>query len=189
MSILRTKINTSESFEQRAFLRAAVVILYSHWEGFVKSSTKAYVEFINTQRIKYSDLKPCFLVFGAKKHLNFISQSKRHRKNSHSLSLLFLENGKIAFIDSTTNLDTESNLKSIVFDDIAFSVGLDTSQYETRYNFIDEVLLKRRNSIAHGEFLEIDVDEFNSALNDTLGLMRQYKNDILNCIEEEKYKR
>ncbi len=60
-------IRIAERTSRRAIIRAGVPILYAHWEGFVKAASEALLNFINNQGLAYRSLKPCFIVFGAKK--------------------------------------------------------------------------------------------------------------------------
>ncbi len=41
-------------------LKAGIALLYSHWEGVIKKISIAYCEYINYQRLKYSQLKKKF---------------------------------------------------------------------------------------------------------------------------------
>ena len=50
-------------------------------------------------------------------------------------------------------IDTKSNLTSKVFANIANSLDIATVAYETKFNLIDESLVRRRNEIAHGNYL------------------------------------
>ena len=84
-------------------------------------------------------------------------------------------------------IKADSNLKSSVFETIATSIGIDPTNYETKYNLIDESLLSRRNKIAHGEYLDIDFGEFSTLSNEVLSIMRNYKTDIENSIQLKSY--
>ena len=63
---------------------------------------------------------------------------------------------------------------------LALSVGIDPAPYEARYNLIDESLLRRRNEIAHGEFLDVDAGDYRTLADEVLLMMRLYKTDIEN---------
>lgn len=78
-------------------------------------------------------------------------------------------------------------MKSHVFDNIAKSIGVSVNHFNTKYNFIDESLLKRRNCIAHGEYLDIDPTEWRNLSQETLSLMRTFKNEVLNNASTKKY--
>ncbi|GAB3224059.1 MAE_28990/MAE_18760 family HEPN-like nuclease [Pseudaeromonas pectinilytica] len=48
-------------------LRAATLLLYSHWEGFVKHSTKVFFYYLSQSGIKYSRLNNNLIVSGVVK--------------------------------------------------------------------------------------------------------------------------
>ena len=59
ISHIYLQIQAAEGDIQIALLRAALVMLYAHWEGFIKNTTEQYINFINRQglvckRIKYN---------------------------------------------------------------------------------------------------------------------------------------
>ncbi len=82
---------------------------------------------------------------------------------------------------------TKGNLSSAVFADIYASLGLDASQYSTKFNLIDESLLRRRNSIAHGEYLDVDEVGFLQLAGEVLHLLRCVKTDIENYVATKSY--
>ena len=94
---------------------------------------------------------------------------------------------KRAQINKPEAISTNSNLSSNVFKNILFSVGLATAKYETKFNLIDESLVRRRNKIAHGEYLDIDYPEFQTLVKETLLTMRWFKTDLLNTASLKGY--
>ena len=81
---------------------------------------------------------------------------------------------------NTSAVDPRSNLSAEVFENITIAIGVDPSGYAAKYHLLDESLLRRRNEIAHGEYLDIDRPGFESLLTEVVNLLRQYKNDIQN---------
>jgi hypothetical protein len=75
-------------------------------------------------------------------------------------------------------VNTKSNLNFEVLCDICRVCGTDTSIFTPHQNFIDVLLLKRRNSIAHGEDTFVGVEDLNSLTEQTIGLMRMFSNDL-----------
>ena len=47
ISHIYLQIQAAEGDIQIALLRAALVMLYAHWEGFIKNTTEQYINFIN----------------------------------------------------------------------------------------------------------------------------------------------
>ncbi len=84
-------------------------------------------------------------------------------------------------------IDTESNLTSTVFANIASSIDIDTEMYETRFNLIDESLVNLRNKVAHGEYLRLGGREFGELVDVILEIMGWYKVDLMNAAALKKY--
>src|SRR5258708_7223682 len=84
-------------------------------------------------------------------------------------------------------IDTESNLKARVFEEIADSIGIGANAYESRFNLIDESLVARRNRIAHGEYLDLDSDGWRTLADDVIALMRHFKTDIENAASLSRF--
>ncbi len=93
----------------------------------------------------------------------------------------------VASIKHENYVDTQSNLSSAVFDNIARSIGIDTSGYKTYYPYIDESIVNARNGIAHGERLMIDEVQFEQLTTTVTTLMNMYKNDIENIVAMRNY--
>jgi RiboL-PSP-HEPN len=86
-------------------------------------------------------------------------------------------------------ITTASNLSSIVLCEITCVLGLDYSFYKTREIIIDEQLLKRRNAIAHGEYLSLDLDEYRNLRRQILTMMEYFRNQVENNAAQKLYLR
>ena len=56
-------------------------------------------------------------------------------------------------------------------------------------NLLDTVLLKNRNSIAHGEYVELNELDFNELHTEIISVMDDIKNRLSNLVVLETYKR
>ena len=68
LTTLRFLVRRTRRHEVNALLRAAICMLYAHWEGFVKAAATGYVCYVNTRRLKYRELSP-----------NFVALARIHR--------------------------------------------------------------------------------------------------------------
>lgn len=185
---LKIVVKTSDKLSKKTAVRAAIPLLYGHWEGFIKNSSTYYLEFVNGQSLTYKELKSCFVVFGVKRKINDLISSKNSNVSISTLEFLRDELNERAKLKIESAIRTEFNLSSKVFDNIAKSIGISTQAYEARYNLIDESLLSRRNHIAHGEYLDVDSEGFRDLADEILFLLRSYKTDIENAVSLEDYK-
>lgn len=175
--------------QRKPYIRAGVALLYAHWEGFIKNSSEIYLSYVESRALRYRDLKSCFVIFGLKGKVNTLVDSKKSAKNIEAMEFIFLKMDEIAKLQISSAVNTDSNLTSTVFSNIAGSLDIDISPYETKFHLIDSSLVDRRNKVAHGEFLEIEGVDFSSLVEDILSLMRLYKTDIENAASLESYKR
>jgi hypothetical protein len=186
---LTLSIKSSPVGHQRTLVRAGVPLLYAHWEGFIKNSSLSYIQFVNDQGLRLDQLSDCFIVFGAKKHLSALAKSRKSHMNIDAVNFFTSRLNTEASLSMSSAVNTESNLSSSVFDNIAISIGINPEPYSTRYNLIDISLLKRRNEIAHGEYLDLKPEEYRALVDEVLELMRWYKTDIENAVALGTYKR
>ena len=186
---LRSAVRANSAVSKQTSVRAAITLLYAHWEGFIKASSTYYLAYVESRFLPYHDLKSCFVVFGVKRRLTEIESAKKSDKLIAALDFIRDELGNTSKLKFESAIRTDSNLNSDVFSNIATSIGLNTKFYEPKYNMIDVSLLKRRNSIAHGEYLDIQEDGFRELASEILVLLRAYKTDIENAAALESYRK
>lgn len=182
-------VSKGASPSKKFFIRAGIALVYAHWEGFIKGASEFYLSYVHNQRHKYSELKSCFAVFGLKAKLQNLAVSRRSKPNIEIFDFIVSELDSQANMQLSSAINTESNLTSVVFENIAASLNIDVSRYETKFNLIDESLVRRRNQVAHGEFVDIGAKEFGELVDEVLQLMRDYKVDLLNAASMKEYKK
>jgi hypothetical protein len=187
---IRRAIRNSSGVTETSLLRAAVPILYAHWEGFVKAAAIGYANFISTQGIPFGKLQRSFKGLRALTHVKQLHEIKRR---------IFVA---AEIINTLENIDKEAcklplashisyigNLDYDIFEQIVEFLSIGGANYTTRKQLIDETLLKMRNEIAHGEYLLIDFHEFEALSDNILEIMRQFKTDIQNAVVRRDYLR
>lgn len=159
-------------------IKTLIVMLYAHFEGFVKDSLELYVEYINSTGKELS----CFInsIVVASLHKTFNSYEDKNRKCK-----LFKNDAPVEdylhtffrrkeFSDAFTTdylrlkvkigsdvINTKSNLAYRVLQENLYKLGLDYNFFHDRNVEIDR-LLNLRNSVAHGSQKEpIDFIEYN----------------------------
>ncbi len=189
LSCIKTAVKFASGNQQKGLIRSGITMLYAHWEGFVKQASEKYLEFIDKKALKYSELQTSFVALGLRKKLHELSATKQHRLRVEILDYLFTELNTRAAIGGKSAIDTKANLNSETFGNILCVVGVSSARYETKYKLIDESLLSRRNSIAHGEFLDVDQDQYFELSDEILALMRGFKTDLQNAVSLEAYRK
>jgi hypothetical protein len=166
---------------QAANLRGGVLLLYAHWEGWVKAVAQLYVRYVNTKALPYIMLSEAFLGNALKTKMSAVGHANTPKTHNEFAAFIRSEltNGAIL---SEELVRTESNLSSAVFLDILARLGLEPrSQYALRAKMIDMDLVHRRNTIAHGEYLELTRDEFEDLRADTMSLLELFTDDVRNA--------
>lgn len=186
---MKAAVRQARYLSEKTVVRAALALLYAHWEGFVKQSTMGYLSYVSCQNLTYSELKSCFVVFGLKRVLNELRESGNASGNIAAIDFVRDQLGKKAKLKIDNAINTESNLSSAVLNNILLSIGINTLPYQPRYNLIDYSLLKRRNNIAHGEFLDVSREDWGALADEILQMLRQLKTDIENSIVLASFKK
>lgn len=175
------------SLERKFYIRAGIVLIYAHWEGFIKRASEQYLDFIQHQGHTYEQLKSCFAVFGLKGKLQTLITSRKATPNIEAFDFIFSELQQRANLNLSSAINTESNLTSTVFTNIANSLDINIDGYATKFKLIDESLVDRRNKVAHGEYLDLGGREFGELVDEVLKMMRGYKTDLENAASTKSY--
>ena len=190
LSSLRQLIRQADGVSRRTALRAAVPVLYAHWEGFVKEAAVTYGRYISNSRLRYRDVRLCFLGIRALGRVRELSDIKRRIFAPEALLAdIFAAEESRVVISLSDHLDDIGNLDFDRFEQIALFLSIDIEPYVSKRPIIDEVLLSNRNKIAHGEYLPIDERSYEELSSAILELMRQFKTDVQNGAALKKYLR
>jgi hypothetical protein len=155
LSNLRSLVD-NRSFEfskHNAVLRSGLVILYAHWEGYMKTAASSYLEFVSTRQLTYDELSTNFVAIAMKTKLKEASETNKATVFTVVTDFLLTQCSQRSSIPYKDIVSTDSNLSSSILYEIICLLSLDYSFYRSKEKLIDEQLLKRRNMIAHGESL------------------------------------
>lgn len=185
---LRGLIQTHRGeLKEKVLIRAAVALLYAHWEGFVKRCGTYYLEFVSYQRVDCDKISSNFLALAAR------SRAYEHVKHGDIVTGIELAefymscSGKQARVPHKKVIDTQSNLSSSVLKEIIAVLGLDATKFSTRLPFIDSSLVNPRNHVAHGEALNISYDEYEILHEDVMTLINAFRNEVENSAVTKAY--
>jgi deoxyadenosine/deoxycytidine kinase len=156
-------------------------MLYAHWEGFIKSSSNAYLEFVSWQKLPNKELTYNFIALSARRILQDASLSTK-MKSHIAVTEFFLEKMENKSSIPTKNvINTKSNLTSSVLREITEILDFDYSFYAPKEKLIDDKLVNSRNNIAHGNYLQVDQKEFSELYEQVLEMMAYFSAQIDNA--------
>jgi hypothetical protein len=180
---------TKRSHYMEALLRSNVCILYAHWEGFVKSAATAYLNYVARKGLRYRDLTPNFVALAVRSELRTAEDSNRmtiHTKVTEFLLSGLHERATLPWSDAVSARD---NLNSEVLQEILCLLRLEYTPYETKKVMIDQKLLARRNSIAHGERLYLSVADYDEVHSEIMPLIEMFRTDVENAAHTNAFLR
>lgn len=192
---IKSLIHKSRISNNDVLIRAGILLIYAHWEGYIKKACEGFFFYLNFKGIRYSELKHNFIALGMSEEFNWNFPQKKYGSYSKAVSFVINEaRGKKFNIDVESRVDTKSNLNYEVLLDLLNMVGLSSEYFENNKHHIDNRLLKYRNAIAHGERtdnnpdLNITSDDFNDLHRRMNDLMDHFETLIINHLELESYK-
>ncbi|MBC3943044.1 MAE_28990/MAE_18760 family HEPN-like nuclease [Sphingomonas albertensis] len=186
ISDLKNAIRTADTAGQRVLLRSLVAIAYAHWEGHIRYSSYKYLLHISLRKLPLASLEKQFLKNFF--YSQFNSQAHSSLKAKGELIDKIMSSDAIRYARVNEDLiNTKSNLNFETFSEICAVCGLDPGSFAEEENFVDVILLKRRNAIAHGEETFVDLDDLDDLSDRTIKLMRRFSDDLSNRATLKSY--
>lgn len=173
-------------------LRSGVVLLYAHWEGYIKTAASSYLEFVSRQKLTYNELATNFVAIAMKARLDEAKESNKATVFTEVAYFILTQGNERSIVPYKEVVSTDSNLSSLILREIICLLGLDYSPYKLKEKLIDEQLLKRRNMIAHGESLaslSLDRDEYQQLHREILEMMENFRTQVENRAIQKLYRR
>lgn len=189
ISDLKTAVTKADVNLGRVLMRALVTICYAHWEGYVRFTARKYLEHVALRKFQYRELNRQFLRNYFMPRLSALSNAKTCMADRCALIDEILDSGNRRFARANDDLvKTKANLNFNVLSDICLVCGVPISAFENKATFIDVLLLKRRNDIAHGEDTFVAVGDLDELANETVTIMRTFGDELENHVVTKDYK-
>jgi HEPN superfamily RiboL-PSP-like protein len=189
ISDLKAAIRRGDENLKRVLLRALVAICYAHWEGYVRFSARKYLEHVALRRFQYCELRRQFFRNYFLPRLAALSTSKASISERCALMDEILNSSERRFSRVNEDLvNTKANLNFDVFTDICLICDVPVQPFHDKATFIEVVLLRRRNAIAHGEDTLVALDDLDEIASDTIDLMRSFGDALENHVVLQTYR-
>lgn len=179
LSNYRNVLLSSKNEVQKSLIRGGVILLYAHWEGFVKEAANHYYNFVTRQKHLLNELKENFTAIALRKELTLLNETRKITLQIKSLEIIKNNLNIRAKFPSRIPIKT-SNLNFDMFIEYCCILGLDIKKFELKKNFIDVKLVENRHKIAHGNYLLVDAKDFKDIYDFTITLLYEVKTELLN---------
>jgi hypothetical protein len=170
-------------------IRAAVTILYAHWEGIVKQLGGFYLEFVARKKLAHDKLPANFLAMAVSRLIRSASITSKIQPCLDVVIFFQTQMAARSQINWRSGIDTKSNLNSTTLREIVLLLGLDYTRFVTKEKLLDEKLLGNRNRIAHGQHSLVNLDEYLELHDEVQGIMQDLYNQIENLAFTGAYRR
>ena len=189
LNFIYNKLNLSKYPDiELYYLRIGILLLYAHWEGYIKNSSYFYLNYIKNKRLNFNELSSNLITLSLTNKINICASSKKVSIRHELVNFIINELSLVANIPDKKLINTESNLKYEVLKEILFTLGLNKAFFELKENLIDSKLLKIRNKVAHGNHIPIDKNEFIETYNAVISMLDIFKDEIINASISSSYK-
>ncbi len=189
--------------------KSLILLLYAHWESFIKNSTNNYLTYVVLQNKQLIELTDNFHLI----HIKNIMKNYKITRNLKKEEELFenLNNKKLRFKLITKKSDSSnlnykklnelykfyeeyiltvnSNLRSKNYKNICYLVNYDFKDVFVKIEMNIEKLIINRNTIAHEANMvhHIDIEDINMMFGIILDEMERFRSHIIDTINNEKY--
>lgn len=155
--------------------RLGIVLLYSHWEGFIKDTARAYMQCFKGEKIKDVPLSIAIAHY-IKTHDKYNAKCTAYECGKSVLENM--DGDKPIQCDIEDLVSTESNLDADVLSKIASFLNIGNDWFVLRNNYINN-FVGCRNGIAHGEGRQVSKEELDEYFDGITKLILLYKEKLL----------
>ena len=182
-------VDNARHHQRGPLLRAGICLLYAHWEGFVKTAARGYVSYVSHQGLRYRHLTPNFVALGMRQEIREAGQSNQPSIHTKLVEMLMSDLSENSNLDWQNSINTGSNLNTERLTEILTLLGLDSTNYLSKGQLLDQKLLANRNLVAHGERVEIDANDYDLLHTEIIRLADQFNTDVQNAAATGQYRR
>jgi len=190
---------------KEVLLKSLILLLYAHWEGYIKKASKLYLVYVSYKNIPVDRLSENFRAIMLRNHIsNCLERSEDFTLENELTFIKMYEKASQKFkVDVSVDddmeaslIDTKHNLKDKIFRRIIRILGLHYKpSLETKKNYIDLHLLANRNSIGHGSaFNQVEQQEFTLSISDIgklkaiiIQIIDSFRDELLAYADQELY--
>lgn len=189
LDLILKRVKSSSKNTLISNLRVGIAILYAHWEGYIKSSARLYLEFIKDCKLKYNELEINLIALSMKAKIDNCMHAHKSKIHQETINFLLNNLNSIAKIPYKKSIRTKSNLTFEIFEEILIKLGLNVSDYELKRNLINKKLVYIRNNVAHGSYISIKEKEYINLHENIILIIDKFKSQIIEFAILKKFMR
>lgn len=144
-------------------LRAALTLLYAHWEGFIKDASELYLDHIGYREHVVKKLPNNLKAIALRNELDQLRTSKKINVWSQIFEMLLPAaafQNELRRINFSNAISTRGNLDAEVFKEIIQTLGIDYTHYASKEKAVIDRLVNLRHKIAHGRGVPVDLNSY-----------------------------
>lgn len=183
ISDLRQVITLAGDLYGSVARKAALALIYAHWEGYVVFVATTYLAYVAKRKRTFSALMPSLHAVNLSGHM----QEWQRQKATIGLRLKMIETFRSMQDEQfrkvpNAAVNAGGNLNYDRFSDICKVLMIDAAGIVTDQDFLDAEIVGVRNKIAHGSHVVITDDRLVRATDFVLSIMRKFRTDVENCV-------
>ena len=189
LTTLKFRLAKCRDHERGILTRAALCLLYAHWEGFVRVAATCYVDYVVRQGVHLRDVTPNFIALGLRSEIHDAGMSKKPTIHTDLVKRLRSDLSEPFRADADGAIQIGSNLKVNVLGEILSVTGIDPTNYLGKRVIIDR-LVCQRNLVAHGvhgEGFDILLCDYEALHSNVIALVEMFRTDIENAAAQKSY--
>lgn len=187
LSSLLNHVSRARIHEVEPVSKAAVCLLYAHWEGFVKYGGTCLANFVAFKGISISALSNGFIAACVQQKLKQVRGTKKISIAREYVELVRHPNAGLGPLKWDSVIETHDNLNMDSLKEILELVGCDDSFYQTKKGVIDSQLVHYRNSIAHTGYSDFDPNDYPRLHAETLALIEKFRDDLEDSVSSRLF--
>lgn len=175
--------------------KASILLIYSHWEGYVKNICKKYLLHLSGLGLAVNDLATNLQGVALKAIAGRTLESNNTLTLTNEIELLekiyseihhnFTIPEKILNEKNKDFINTKDNLNLSVLNSFCKVVGIgEVAMIRGREKYLDQDLLHQRNAISHGSKVDTRSREFNLEIDD-IKKLRDFVFFLMEYVKEE----
>jgi len=192
LSSLYFVLSTSREGQDSVLTRGSLVMLYAHWEGFVKDACDAYGEYLENQSqplARWVDGITATILRRLIKKAGNSNQAKDWIELISNIRENESDEDRIVRFSRSNIPGSKSNLNGSNTRNIFDALSLDFSQIALKEQPVIERVVELRHMIAHGRGVPVSSGEYYRLHTEVILLLDTVKECLLDAVVQKSYLR